>query len=89
MDEKLAKIHKEAMRYKAEMVGGRYRHFKGGIYVVSDIAIDCETLGLVVIYKDFENPLLTWARSLNQFTSEVDREKYPDIKQKLRFEQLN
>lgn len=28
-----------AQRYKEQMVGKRYRHFKGGIYIVTDIAV--------------------------------------------------
>lgn len=79
---------KAAEIYKAEMVGRRYRHFKGGIYIVSDIAVHSETAGLMVIYKTFDEPSLVWARPLEMFLSEVDKEKYPDVKQVMRFEQL-
>lgn len=77
-----------ARHYKDEMVGKRYRHFKGGIYLVVDIAVHSETAELMVIYKTFENPSLVWARPLNMFLSGVDHEKYPDVKQELRFEPM-
>ena len=77
-----------AQEYKEKMVGKRYRHFKGGIYIVTDIAVHSESASLMVIYKSFDNPSLTWARPLTMFESEVDRRKYPNVEQKYRFEQL-
>lgn len=74
--------------YKERMVGKRYRHFKGGIYVVSDIAVHSETAELIVIYKSFDKPSLVWARPLNMFLSKVDRNKYPEVEQKIRFEEM-
>lgn len=74
--------------YKERMVGKRYRHFKGGIYVVSDIAVHSETAELIVIYKSFDKPSLVWARPLNMFLSEVDRNKYPEVEQEMRFEEM-
>lgn len=75
--------------YKESMVGKRYRHFKGGIYIVTDIAVHSETDGIMVVYKSFKDPTLTWVRPLEMFLSEVDKEKYPDVKQEMRFEQLS
>lgn len=74
--------------YKERMVGKRYRHFKGGIYVVSDIAVHSETAELIVIYKSFDKPSLVWVRPLNMFLSEVDRNKYPEVEQEMRFEEM-
>ena len=74
--------------YKERMVGKRYRHFKGGIYVVSDIAVHSETAELIVIYKSFDKPSLVWARPLNMFLSEVDKKKYPEVKQEMIFEEI-
>ena len=79
---------KTANFYKETMVGKRYRHFKGGIYIITDIAVHSETEGLMVVYKSFNEPTLTWVRPLNMFISEVDKTKYPDVKQEMRFEQL-
>ena len=78
-----------AEAYKERMIGKRYRHFKGGIYVVSDIAVHSETAELMVIYRSFDKPSLLWTRPLNMFLSEVDKEKYPDASQDRRFEELS
>ena len=77
-----------AKRYKENMAGKRYRHFKGNIYVVVDIAVHSETAELMVIYKSFDDPLLTWARPFKMFISPVDKEKYPNVNQKMRFEEV-
>lgn len=60
-----------------------YRHFKGDMYVIIDIATHTETGETLVIYGR-ENK--TWARPLTMFLSEVDHEKYPDVQQNYRFE---
>lgn len=80
---------KTAEFYKEKMVGKRFRHFKGGIYIVTDIGVHSENENLVVIYKSFNEPTLTWVRPLAMFLSEVDKEKYPDVKQEMRFEEIS
>ena len=71
------------------MVGRRYRHFKGRIYIVTDLAVNTESDEIMVIYKCFADPLVTWCRPLSMFTSDVDRIKYPNVKQKKRFDPLS
>ena len=73
---------------KDEMVGRRYRHFKGSIYEVTDIAVHSETEEPMVIYRNWREPSLVWCRPLSMFVSEVDHEKYPDVKQLMRFERI-
>ena len=72
--------------YKKEMVGKRYRHFKGGMYLVNNIAVHSETAELMVVYSSFYDMQKVWVRPLSMFLSEVDREKYPNVAQKMRFE---
>ena len=74
---------------KDSMVGRRYKHFKGRTYIVTDIAVHTESDEIMVIYKCFTDPLVTWCRPLSMFMSDVDREKYPNVKQKRRFEPLS
>lgn len=85
MDNRMS-AQEQAAHYKENMIGKRYRHFKGGVYFVTDIAVHSEEEGLMVVYKSFNKPDLTWVRPLGMFTSEVDKEKYPNVKQKMRFE---
>lgn len=66
------------------VIGGKYRHFKiGKIVTVIGVSRHTETEEVSVIY-DYEGTL--WNRPIEMFMSEVDREKYPDAKQKYRFE---
>ena len=63
-----------------------YRHFKGDYYLVEDIAKDSESGQEMVVYRKLYDDGSLWVRPLAMFCSEVDHEKYPDIKQKYRFE---
>lgn len=72
-------------------IGSKYRHFKGHIYKVVDIVNDADSVGSkiekVVIYENVETNE-RWARKYNEFASLVDNNKYPDVKQKYRFEEI-
>ena len=66
--------------------GQIYRHFKGNIYRIVTIAEHSETGEKLVIYKrDDETQDTTYARPLDMFLSEVDKKKYPDVREKYRF----
>ena len=67
-------------------IGKKYRHFKGTIYEVIAIAKHTETLEDLVIYAHDDK---IWARPYEMFISEVDHKKYPDVKQKYRFEEID
>lgn len=79
----------EAKVFKTTMIGKKYRHFKGNIYVIDNIAVHSETGELRVIYHSDDNPENVWDRNLEMFLSPVDKDKYPDVKQELRFEPIN
>ncbi len=67
-------------------IHGVYRHFKGNCYLVEELAKDSETEETVVVYRKLYGDGSLWVRPLDMFLSEVDHEKYPDVKQKYRFE---
>ncbi len=76
-------------------VGDVYRHFKGRIYVVVGYVFNA-TNGAdpapMVLYrpKDKIRRVQTtfFCRSLDEFLSPVDKEKYPDATQYWRFEKI-
>lgn len=65
-----------------------YKHFKGNLYVVLNVVRHTETDELLVIYVSLKDMKRIYARPLQMFMSEVDHEKYPDVKQKYRFENI-
>ncbi len=68
-------------------IHGVYRHYKNKYYVVEDVAEHTETGEKLVIYRALYGENKLWARPYDMFLSEVDHEKYPDVKQKWRFEE--
>ena len=76
-------------------IGGMYRHFKGFVVHVLELAKHTETGELFVIYECYaphfpeyeaDHNEDIYARPLDMFLSEVDHDKYPDVEQKYRFE---
>ncbi len=69
-------------------IHGVYRHFKGGLYFVEDLAYDSETKEKVVVYRALYDDRKLWCRPEKMFLSDVDHDKYPLAGQKHRFEQI-
>ena len=66
--------------------GRTFRHFKGDMYLILEIAEDTETGNTMVVYKALYGDNKVYTREISMFLSKVDKEKYPNAEQEYRFE---
>ena len=75
-------------------IGNTYKHFKGHVYKVINIGYDSENYdsnnpdnSKLVVYENVDTKEV-WIRPYDMFNSKVDKEKYPEVKQEYRFEEI-
>ena len=71
---------------KVPAAGEVWRHFKDNNYLIIDVAEHTETGDMLVVYRQLYAPYRVFCRPLEMFMSETDSVKYPNAKQRFRFE---
>lgn len=84
------------MDRKIPSPGTKVQHFKRELkpegdmyyYTIIGVATDTETGEDMMVYQALYGDRKMYCRPLDIFLSEVDHVRYPDIKQKYRFEEI-
>ena len=77
-------MEKENLKIK-----GVYKHFKNNYYILEDVAKHSEKGEKYAVYRQLYGNGELYIRPLDMFLSEVDKNKYPNVKQKYRFQLQN
>lgn len=85
MEERKFRVGDIVRHFKREFVAEESSEY---IYKIIAFARHSETEEKLVIYQGLYFPYKTCARPYEMFMSEVDKVKYPDVKQKYRFEKI-
>ena len=71
------------------MLSDEERETNKYLYEIVGVALHSETRELMMVYRPLYDDGGMYVRPLEMFLSEVDHEKYPNVKQKYRFEKID
>lgn len=74
--------------FKRELLSDEERESNMHLYEIVGVATHSETREPMMVYRPLYDDGGLYVRPLEMFLSEVDRGKYPQIKQKYRFEKI-
>ena len=77
--DQMKELYDEVRRSEMDEVkiGSIYNHFKGREYIVVGLATHTETMGTLVLYRNYHDANdITWARPIEMFTESITREDY-------------
>ena len=80
------KIGTIVKHFKRELLTKEEYNANKYLYIIRDFAEHTETKEKLVIYQALYENFKIYARPFDMFIEEVDHKKYPNIKQKYRFE---
>lgn len=74
------------MQHATPKIHGIYKHYKGDLYLVEDIARHSETNEELVIYRGLYKNTPLWARPLSLFLDKLTPDQQTKFNQTYRFE---
>ena len=74
--------------FKRELLTDEERAGSMYLYEIVGVALHSETREPMMVYRPLYDDGGLYVRPLEMFLSEVDHEKYPEVKQKYRFERV-